>query len=663
METQLCEQFAEQNIELSDVRHPDLLSKCTLMCRRFGLEPDALVSKWVAFCLRNQQSDVMPTLTGLDALTRELDKSEKKSDRRKQFTESSYDPTIHTKETIQTDMPDDFLASFMDTDTAKAIKEAQSQTPSNNKRLSLATPARTAKPRARTNVGSPEAMPYGSPPLMTSPDTVTPGSSSSASYATRNNAGQVLETFNPEKRLERAPAMIERLDLGIVLRAWKDLPVLDKSYMHMYEKLLTRSEELDERINKMGKDIAKKHNVFAAAAQDTKMETDDKTAVDAEAPPQTFSHVAQAVQSRAVVAGRICVDAVGDARLNAQSILLEGSRETSNGERVKLDVSELAEFSLFPGQIVVCDGSNSTGECFVPRTIHQGAPPALIKSRNTDLVQHYFSSPMATDAQAVELIVASGPYTADSDLSYAPLDDLLEVIGREKPDAVILMGPFVDAEHSIIKTGQVDVTYEELFKNITSRIIDNIRLASSHTEIVFVPSLRDVHHDCVYPQPPLVIDTRDDEKVHMFSNPCTFMIKEMLVAVNATDILMDLTQKEFGRGSDRLGRLVNHLFEQQSFYPLYPPAPGVNIDFERIDYLNMAVTPDIMIVPSDVNRFVKNVNGCLAVNPGRLTKHNTGGTYSRLVVHGPRRLDIPEGENKKVFNAVPSRAAVQIIRI
>lgn len=49
--------------------------------------------------------------------------------------------------------------------------------------------------------------------------------------------------------------------------------------------------------------------------------------------------------------GRICCDCNG--KLNAKSVLLEGSRESSAGKAIPLDLSELTEFSLFPGQVGV----------------------------------------------------------------------------------------------------------------------------------------------------------------------------------------------------------------------------------------------------------------------------------------------------------------------
>ena len=50
------------------------------------------------------------------------------------------------------------------------------------------------------------------------------------------------------------------------------------------------------------------------------------------------------------VIGRICCDSNG--KLNSQSVILEGSQELSSGQRIKLDLSELRQFALFPGQVM-----------------------------------------------------------------------------------------------------------------------------------------------------------------------------------------------------------------------------------------------------------------------------------------------------------------------
>ncbi|KNC75847.1 hypothetical protein SARC_11632, partial [Sphaeroforma arctica JP610] len=115
---------------------------------------------------------------------------------------------------------------------------------------------------------------------------------------------------------------------------------------------------------------------------------------------------------------------------------------------------------------------------------------------------------------------------------------------------------------------------------------------------------------------------------------------------------------------DRLGRLTNHLLEQRSFYPLYPAANGVSIDYERLEQLEMPMTPDILLIPSNMKYFAKNVSECLAINPGRLTRAKSGGTYTKFTVHAIRRNDILESEtDKPIRHNVINRTRVEILKI
>lgn len=429
---------------------------------------------------------------------------------------------------------------------------------------------------------------------------------------------------------------------------------------------------LDARIEELGDRIVKKHKLLKPKAAETPPATADSQPGPLE--DQTLVHVALPNQETVTVAGRICLDAVGEGRLNAQSVVLEGSRETSNGSRVRLDLSAVPDFSLFPGQIVACQGTNTTGTVFTPEAIYQGAQFPLKRSSPDEFIEHYYQGE-DEGAEVVEVLVAAGPFTTDSTLDFEPLQDLLDVIRKEPPDAVVLIGPFVDENHPLIKSGETEVTFEELFDDLVKQISAVVIDETASTELVLIPALRDVMHDRVFPQPPLTIPV-DHERVHAFANPTTFQIKEFSVGTIAEDVLMHLTKQETSRGqsSDRMGRLTNHLIEQHSYYPLVPCNPGINIEYEprgnadssdkkaAMEELAMPnVTPDILLLPSELRYFVKNVNGSLVVNPGRLTKHNNGGTFSRIAVHAPRRMDIPD--EGRIGHGIPSRAAVQVIRI
>lgn len=54
-------------------------------------------------------------------------------------------------------------------------------------------------------------------------------------------------------------------------------------------------------------------------------------------------------QEPVTVLGQIGCDSNG--KLNAKSVVLEGDQEHSSGRQVPLDLSELKEYSLFPGQV------------------------------------------------------------------------------------------------------------------------------------------------------------------------------------------------------------------------------------------------------------------------------------------------------------------------
>ncbi len=72
--------------------------------------------------------------------------------------------------------------------------------------------------------------------------------------------------------------------------------------------------------------------------------------------------------------GRICCDGVSGSRLNASSLLLEGNRDISSGTTVALDVSQVKEYSFFPGQILGIEGSNPTGKKIVVNTVTMPTP-------------------------------------------------------------------------------------------------------------------------------------------------------------------------------------------------------------------------------------------------------------------------------------------------
>lgn len=91
------------------------------------------------------------------------------------------------------------------------------------------------------------------------------------------------------------------------------------------------------------------------------------------------------LQEEVTLVGRICCDSLG--KMNAKSVILEGSRDTSAGRSVPLDLSDLKQYSLFPGQVriytvhhIYCNyemfeswggGVCVFNSCFIPLLLNQ----------------------------------------------------------------------------------------------------------------------------------------------------------------------------------------------------------------------------------------------------------------------------------------------------
>jgi len=109
---------------------------------------------------------------------------------------------------------------------------------------------------------------------------------------------------------------------------------------------------------------------------------------------------------------------------------------------------------------------------------------------------------------------------------------------------------------------------------------------------------------------------------------------------------------------ERMHRVINHMFNQGSFYPICPPADE-NMSYDSHlaqKYAQLKQLPNVLILPSDQRHFIRVVNDCLVINPGRVSDIK-GGTFARFLVIPTA----PIGTNKapNMFNSV----ACQIQRI
>nr|CAG4644042.1 EOG090X07VJ [Lepidurus arcticus] len=244
------------------------------------------------------------------------------------------------------------------------------------------------------------------------------------------------------------------------------------------------------------------------------------------------------------------------------------------------------------------------------------------------------------DGETLQIVVASGPYTFSDELSYAPLTDFLSYVVQNKPHVCVLIGPFVDIKNKIIENGDLDVTYHELFVQLMDRVVS--ALDGLKTQVILVSSSRDAHHDVIYPTPPYLLTQSLGTNFHVVPDPCVVDIAGLKMGLTATDVLFHLGKEEIAlapAGSDRLGRLAAHLLKQRTFYPLFPANDEVSLDLHYWEQRAIITEkPHFMVLPSDLRMFVKEIEECVVVNPERLCKGSSGGSFARLQVDSVRGI-------------------------
>ncbi|VAI79658.1 unnamed protein product [Triticum turgidum subsp. durum] len=342
----------------------------------------------------------------------------------------------------------------------------------------------------------------------------------------------------------------------------------------------------------------------------------------------------------------------GEGRLNEKSILLQGrltkgstfsSVEHSRGQRVRLDLKDINQFSLFPGQVVGIEGHNPSGHCFVASKLTDSIPISVddqLPCAKKQAVDHEGHQNSNTLSRVLSSVIAAGPFTTTDNLLFEPLQELLSYACRKQPQLLILMGPFIDSDHPEIKKGTSDQSFHDIFHfEILRKLQDFTQYLGHNVRVILVPSVRDAHHDAVFPQPAFDLHLSEDitQQITCLSNPSLFSSNE---AQNYRHVRTKLPLTNL-LVSDTIWLLYSrHLETAERYYPLYPPAAGVPMDFSLAkEALEIPSAPDVLLLPSDlapsvkvlsVNEDTEEHKRFICVNPGRLSKGIGGGTFVEL---------------------------------
>ncbi|KAI1810948.1 DNA polymerase alpha/epsilon subunit B [Poronia punctata] len=636
-----------------------------------SLTPQDLFFKWESYCIKMDMDEMKLSVESLGALKQDLLDALERNSRSHHVQIKSEKRPGATPRTTTKNSGDVFgMLEGMVPSTPGAGRLSKSAV---KKRNPLETPSIS---RVKSNI--PSSSPDYKSPLRLEKQLESMNAIPPLPFNERQAAGDVIEVLN-EHLKPFEPPIAPFGESRIKLTAASDQKKLN--YKTLAMKTSEASEILDDRIDE-----------FMLLVR-------DHYKIDEE----EFGSAASQSTTDIVAVGRIASDSA-DVKLAPTSLVLETSRRTGNGRRIPLNVKKLeGRYQFFPGQIVALRGINSSGQEFVvgevldmPLLHSAASAPEAVEAHRERLRGGPDAMDSDDEPMPLNIMVASGPYSADDNLDFEPLHALCSQAADTYADVLLLCGPFIDADHPLIATGDFDLPDEALaepdkatmstvFKYMISPALNRLAAANPHVTILLIPSVRDVIDKHVsWPQEPFSKkDLGLSKAVKIVGNPMTLSINEMVVGVSSQDVLWNLLHEELAGTKpvtdNLMSRLARYLIEQRHYYPVFPPmdrsklpktgtaeglATGPALDTSYLKLGEMVnVRPDVVVTPSALPPFARVVESVLVINPGYLSKRRGAGTYARMTLYPLKLTEEEKSTGAMVGHKIFERARVEITKI
>lgn len=260
-----------------------------------------------------------------------------------------------------------------------------------------------------------------------------------------------------------------------------------------------------------------------------------------------------------------------------------------------------------------------------------------------------------SDDVSLHMMVVAGPYCLRDSLDFSPLEQVLRHAAREKPQVLIVMGPFLDANNQKVCSGETTLpndedgevhSFQEIYTEhvlpMLHKYLQPLRRAS--TEVLVMPSLDEVL--CFHPLPQPAFDASlgpglesdhlaalKRQGVKFLPNPAHLRINGVAVSVTSADaltpILREIVLRPEGRKIEEALRL---LLQQKTLFPVLPREPA-HVSEARAATLDFVegVEPQLCIFPSVTGNptgvFVDNT---LFVNPGSVCRPMVLGSFAEV---------------------------------
>lgn len=229
-----------------------------------------------------------------------------------------------------------------------------------------------------------------------------------------------------------------------------DEDCLGKSEKFMSDKLMEKCTILENKLNCISKKILYKTNQSQSSSQN----------IDNE-----LNHVDEPSQYTVNCIGRICCDS--DGHINTGSVVLIGNDDLKL-RTVPLNLTKMQKYAIYPGQIVSVKGMNPRGDELYAEEIQTDYDLTLNNKNEINEENRH------TIVEPISIVIAAGPYTLNDDLTYEPLQSLLAYCKTNKPDIVLLVGPFLDENNTLIVDGVIAESFDGYFEKMVAGIVEAV---------------------------------------------------------------------------------------------------------------------------------------------------------------------------------------------
>ena len=323
-------------------------------------------------------------------------------------------------------------------------------------------------------------------------------------------------------------------------------------------------------------DEEKIEEMFAAHIQRLSLKFKQKYGVE-------VSRLTESSENELFVVGRLYVEERND----RETFFLEDS-----SGKIQLNLENVSNYAIFPGQVIMIKGISDS---------------YTLKASEI-YAETFENSPDCLTSQHKILIgLMAGPFSAplhlsDNHLDYSVflscLNDLMK-----KVNILIIIGPFVDSENEVIKSGNlnipslniVDGTYEDIFLVINQIINQNA--TENQCQVLYVPHIREVSH--VFPLPMPGLTETFDTNIECSTSPCLINIDGIPIHIVPYDILKEINSNLSVKTSVPLNKIqtsVKNFLHQFCCMPLIPNI--FPVEYSKFDKFCYDHPPKILITTS-----------------------------------------------------------------